>query len=42
MASDLGPVFFGILAVLVLFFFFVYLLLRRTLLSFREGQDRTK
>ncbi|GGM74826.1 hypothetical protein J2752_002680 [Halarchaeum rubridurum] len=32
------PVFYGLLVLVLGFFFFCYLLLRRTLLSFREGQ----
>jgi len=32
------PVFYGILALLLLFVFFIYLLLRRTLLAFNEGR----
>jgi len=35
------PVFL-ILAAVVVFFFFLYLLVRRTLLSFREGVERGK
>ena len=36
------PIFLGILAAIVLFFFFIYLMVRRTLVSFREGVDRGK
>jgi len=39
MAFD-DPIFLGIIAAVVLFFFFIYLLVRRTLMSFREGVDR--
>ncbi|MFB6108060.1 MAG: hypothetical protein ABEJ82_04350 [Haloplanus sp.] len=33
------PVFLGLVALMVLLVFFVYLLIRRTLLSLREGYD---
>jgi len=36
---DVGPVFYGMLAALLLFFFFIYLFIRRTLLGFKEGMD---
>jgi len=36
------PVFLLLLGVLVLVFFFGFLLLRRTLLGFKEGVDRGK
>ena len=39
---DVGPVFYGMLAALLAFFFFIYLLLRRTVLGFKEGMDRGK
>jgi len=39
MAFD-DPVFLGIVAAGVLFFFFVFLLIRRTLVSYREGVAR--
>lgn len=43
MALPVGdPAFLGLLALLVAFFFFVYLLLRRTLLAFREGTGRDR
>ncbi|GAA0295992.1 hypothetical protein [Halarchaeum salinum] len=32
------PAFYGLLVLVLGFFFFCYLLIRRTLLSFREGQ----
>lgn len=41
MALD-DPIFLGILAAIVLFFFFIYLMVRRTLVSFREGVDKGK
>lgn len=34
------PFFYGILAAILGFFFVVYMMLRRTLLGFREGVDR--
>lgn len=34
------PVFLGLIAAVVLFFFFLYLFLRRTVVSFREGFER--
>jgi flagellar biogenesis protein FliO len=34
------PMFLGMLAALLVFFFFVYLMIRRTVLGFREGYDR--
>lgn len=34
------PVFMGLLLLLLLFFFFVYLLVRRSMVSFREGFER--
>lgn len=37
---DTGPVFYFILGALLLFLFFVYLMLRRTVLGFKEGVDR--
>ena len=39
MALD-DPIFLGIIAAVVLFFFFVYLMIRRTMLGFREGVER--
>ena len=36
------PVFLGIIAAVGLFFFFIYLMIRRTLVSFREGVERGK
>ena len=37
---DVGPVFYFMLAALLLFFFFIYLMIRRTVLGFKEGIDR--
>ena len=37
---DTGPVFYFILGALLLFLFFVYLMIRRTVLGFKEGVDR--
>lgn len=34
------PMFLGMLAALLVFFFFVYLMVRRTLLGFKEGVER--
>lgn len=34
------PVFLALLALILGFFFFLFLLLRRTVLGFREGVDR--
>ena len=42
-ASDMAfddPVFIGIVVAVILFFFFIYLMVRRTLVSFREGVER--
>ena len=39
---DTGPVFYFMLAALLLFFFFIYLLIRRTVLGFKEGMDRSR
>ncbi|MFB6154079.1 MAG: hypothetical protein ABEJ27_07490 [Halodesulfurarchaeum sp.] len=39
---DVGPVFYGMLAALLIFFFFIYLLIRRTVLGFKEGMERGK
>ncbi|MFB6266851.1 MAG: hypothetical protein ABEI31_04260 [Halodesulfurarchaeum sp.] len=39
---DVGPVFYGMLAALLVFFFFIYLLIRRTVLGFKEGMERGK
>ncbi|MDZ7849893.1 MAG: hypothetical protein U5K70_03455 [Halodesulfurarchaeum sp.] len=39
---ETGPVFYFILAALLLFFFFIYLMIRRTLLGFKEGMDRAR
>ncbi|MFB6186196.1 MAG: hypothetical protein ABEI86_04920 [Halobacteriaceae archaeon] len=38
----LDPAFVGLLLLLVGFFFFVYLFIRRTVLSFREGINKGK
>jgi hypothetical protein len=40
MVAFSDPIFLGIAAALALLFFLTYLLLRRTLLAFREGQQR--
>ena len=37
---DTGPVFYFILGALFLFLFFIYLMIRRTVLGFKEGVDR--
>ena len=37
---EAGPVFYAMLAALLLFFFFIYLMIRRTLLGFKEGMDQ--
>jgi hypothetical protein len=42
MAVDVDPVFLGLVAVLVGLSFFGYLLVRRTLLSLREGYEEGK
>ena len=34
------PIFLAIIAVMLLFFLFIYLMLRRTIVSFREGFNR--
>ena len=34
------PIFLGLMAVLLLFILFIYLMLRRTVVSFREGFQR--
>lgn len=34
------PVFIGLMAALILFFLFIYLMLRRTIVSFKEGLSR--
>lgn len=39
---DTGPVFYFIIAALLLFFFFIYLMIRRTILGFKEGMDRSR
>jgi len=39
---DVGPVFYFILAALLVFFFFIYLMIRRTLLGFKEGMDQSR
>lgn len=39
MALD-DPIFLGIIAAVVLFFFFLYLMVRRTMVGFREGIER--
>lgn len=38
---DAGPVFYLFLAALLVFFFFIYLMLRRTFLSFKKGYDES-
>jgi len=37
MFLDIGPVTLGLLVVVLLFFFFMYLMVRRTVLGFKEG-----
>jgi hypothetical protein len=37
---ETGPVFYFILGALLLFLFFIYLMIRRTLLGFKEGMDQ--
>ncbi len=37
---EFDPFFFGILFLVLAFFFFVYLMIRRTLVAFKEGQQR--
>lgn len=39
---ETGPVFYFIIAALLLFFFFIYLMIRRTILGFKEGMDRSR
>lgn len=39
---DVGPVFYAMLAAILLFFFFLYLFIRRTVLGFKEGVDRSR
>lgn len=39
MAID-DPVFLALVAAVVVFFFFIYLMIRRTMVSFREGVDQ--
>jgi hypothetical protein len=39
---DVGPMFYVLLLALLVFFFFIYLLIRRTVLGFKEGMDRGK
>lgn len=39
---DIGPIFYFIIAALLLFFFFIYLMIRRTVLGFKEGMDRSR
>ncbi len=39
---EAGPVFYAMLAALLLFFFFIYLMIRRTLLGFKEGMDQSR
>lgn len=39
---DVGPVIYFILASLLVFFFFVYLMIRRTVLGFKEGMDQSR
>lgn len=38
--AEVDPVFLGLIAALVLFFFLLYLLVRRTIVGFREGYQR--
>ncbi|MFW6384707.1 MAG: hypothetical protein ACOCY7_01070 [Halodesulfurarchaeum sp.] len=39
---DTGPMFYVLLGLLLVFFFFVYLMIRRTVLGFKEGMERGK
>jgi hypothetical protein len=39
---DAGPAFYFILAALLVFLFFVYLMIRRTVLGFKEGMDESR
>jgi len=39
---NLDPFFLGLVAVFVGLFFFLFLLVRRTLLSFKEGMDESR
>ncbi|MFB6110271.1 MAG: hypothetical protein ABEJ60_05280 [Halodesulfurarchaeum sp.] len=39
---DMGPMFYLLLGGLLVFFFFIYLLIRRTILGFREGVERSR
>jgi hypothetical protein len=39
---DTGPVFYLILGSLLVFFFFIYLMIRRTVLGFKEGVERSR
>jgi hypothetical protein len=42
MAAGIDPVLVGFVVVMLVFVFGIYLLVRRTLLSLREGYDRGK
>ncbi len=39
---DVGPLTLALLAAVLLFFFFMYLMVRRTLLGFKEGFQQSK
>jgi hypothetical protein len=42
MLLDVGPVTLALLAAVLIFFFFMYLMVRRTLLGFKEGFQQSK
>lgn len=39
---DVGPLTLALLVAVLLFFFFMYLMVRRTLLGFKEGFQQSK
>lgn len=39
---DVGPLTLALLAVVLVFFFFMYLMVRRTLMGFKEGFKQSK
>jgi hypothetical protein len=39
---DIGPLTLALLAVVLAFFFFMYLMVRRTLMGFKEGFQQRK
>ena len=39
---DVGPLTLVLLALVLGFFFFLYLMVRRTLLGFKEGMDQSR